>query len=197
MNLTYLYISLALVVVIIIGCNSKSNTKNNNTNDDSTQQMKVHKLDNNPYEGLRNQAFSITPEQIGITLDKSQTKVYGVIMDWNVGDGVVTLVSFLSGDASMYLSSGGAVIGGGQHINIKNAALSFIHKSESDLKNASESKTNELPGNDVIKFYLLTNNGRFELEEKMENIENKSSTLSSLFEEANKVITELRLTSGN
>src|SRR2546430_10376917 len=38
-----------------------------------------------------------------------------VLMDWNVGGSVATLVAFDDGTVSLYLSSGGGIIGAGAH----------------------------------------------------------------------------------
>jgi hypothetical protein len=47
-----------------------------------------------------------TPDHLNLTLDESKTIVYGTIMDWDIGETIVTVVAFKTGDASMYLSSG-------------------------------------------------------------------------------------------
>src|SRR5688500_6800465 len=69
----------------------------------------------NPYEGLRNMALGTTQKDLQLSLADGKTVVYAVVMDWNMGEGVATTVAYQTGDASMYLSSGGGIIGGGQH----------------------------------------------------------------------------------
>jgi hypothetical protein len=39
-------------------------------------------------------------------------RVWGVIVDWAVGDGIATFVALVDGTSSMYTSSGGGIIGG-------------------------------------------------------------------------------------
>jgi hypothetical protein len=77
----------------------------------SMDSVKIHDPKDNLFEVLRKQAFDITPLQLELTLNG--TEIYGVIMDWDLGNGIMTLVTYKTGDASMYLSSGGGVIGGG------------------------------------------------------------------------------------
>ena len=49
-----------------------------------------------------------------------------VVMDWNLGgESVATLVAFDDGTTSLYLSSGGGVIGAGEHENVRQAAARF------------------------------------------------------------------------
>ena len=51
-----------------------------------------------------------------------------------------------------------------------------------------------LPKIDNARFYVLTNKGKYYIEEQMDKIENGKSNLESFFYSGDKVITELRLT---
>ena len=163
---------------------------------DKTQQKNVDP-NNNPYNGLREMAFSVTAEQIGVQLPVDQTKIYGVVMDWDLGEGTATLISFISGDASLYFSSGGGIIGGVGHDNIKQAATAFINKAEKYLSKTTKVETTPLPEKDGVKFYFLTNKGKFVSQELMKNFENNASELLDLFEEGNILITEMRNSTTN
>ena len=147
----------------------------------------------NPYEGLRNMALNVTPDQLQLTLPVEQTKVYGVVMDWDLGEGIATFISFVTGDASMYLSSGGGMIGGSGHDNVISAAKAFVAKAQNYLDKTSKTDTTPLPDKNCVRFYLLTNKGKFTAQEQLQNFDNNSSSWLSLFEEGNKVITELRI----
>ncbi len=137
--------------------------------------------------------MNVTPDQLQLTIPNDQTKVYGVVIDWDVGSGIATLISFATGDASMYLSSGGGMIGGGHHENVSNAAKAFVDKAQTYLDKTSKTETTPLPDKNSVRFYLLTNKGKFSAQENLNNFENNSSTWLSLFEEGNKVISELRV----
>lgn len=149
----------------------------------------------NSFEGLRNMAFSATPEQLGLSLPTDKTVVYGVVMDWEMGGATATTVSYETGDASLYLSSGGGVIGGGQHQNVNNAAKQFVILAQTFLDKTAKTETTPLPSADEIRFYLLTNKGIFVGKDQMKNFENNSSSWLKLFDEGNNVLTELRKTS--
>jgi hypothetical protein len=199
MKMTYVIIGLILtagLVFYISSCKNKSSTDKNKlteqqTND--TSQLKKVDPNNNPYQDLRNLALGATMEQIGVQFPSDQTKIYGVIMDWDLGKGTATLVAFLSGDASLYLSSGGGVIGGSGHNNVKQAAASFIKKADEYLSQTTKTDSTPLPGKDGVKFYFLTNNGKFVGQEEVKNFDNNSSQWLDLFEEGNKLITEIRM----
>ena len=156
---------------------------------------KVYHTKTNTFNDLRRMAFSATPEQLQLSLPADKTVVYGVIMDWGIDTATATVVSYQTGDASMYLSSGGGVIGGGQHQNVSSAAKQFVALAQTFLGNATKTETQSLPGQDEVKFYLLTNKGTFVGQEVMRNFENNTSRWLPLFEEGNKVLSELRTTS--
>lgn len=198
MKMIYIITGVLLVgglIFCLTSCNNNSNGKNQTTeqNQDSGQ-VKKTKLKDNPYEGLRKMAFIVTPVQLGLSLPTDKTIVYGVVMDWEISGAVSTTVAYQTGDASMYLSTGYAVIGGGQHPNVNSAAKTFVINAQTFLNETTKTDSTSLPNTDKVKFYFLTNKGIYVGQEAMKNFENNSSTWLQLFEQGNKVLTELRLT---
>lgn len=197
MKMTYLIIGLLVLgglTFYLISCKNKENSKK--TEDYVSKKgdtVKVPRLPDNRFHDLRNMALNVTPEQLQLSLPADQIKIFGVIMDWDLGDGIMTLASYETGDASMYLSSGGGVIGGGQHENVNKASKEFVSMAQNYLDKSSKADTTTLPDKDCFKFYFLTNKGKFFTQENIANIENNSSKWLGLFENANKLITELRL----
>ena len=49
----------------------------------------------------------------------------------------------------------------------------------------------------MLKFYLLTNRGKYTIKDKMENVNNHTSVLNYMFTEANKLIAYIRMTEDN
>lgn len=199
MKMTYVIIGLVVIVGLVFyitSCKNKSAVdKNKLTEKQTNDASQLKKVDpkNNPYQDIRNLALGATMEQIGVQFPSDQTKIYGVIMDWDVGEGTATLVAFLSGDASLYLSSGGGVIGGSGHDNVKQAAAAFIKKADEYFSKTIKTDSTPLPGKDGVKFYFLTNKGKFVGQEEVKNFDNNSSQWLDLFEEGNKLITEIRM----
>ncbi len=198
MKMIYIIIGIILaggLVFYLTSCGNQSTSNNKQTvADQDMTKPKVHQTKENAFEGLRSMAFSATPEQLGLSLPNDKTVVYGVIMDWGMGGATATTVSYQTGDASLYLSSGGGVIGGGQHQNVNSAAKQFVSLAQTFLNKTTKTETTPLPSTDEVRFYLLTNKGVFVGSEQMKNFENNSSTWLKLFEEENKVLTELRKT---
>jgi hypothetical protein len=198
MIMTYLILGILFIGGLsfyLTSCKSKaSNDDKQTTSRQDTTSPKVDNTKTNTFNDLRGMAFSATPEQLQLSLPAENTIVYGVIMDWDIDTATATFVSYQTGDASMYLSSGGGVIGGGKHQNVNSAAKQFVNLAQKYLGKTTKTETNPLPHQDEVKFYLLTNKGTYVGQEIMRNFENNSSSWLPLFEEANKVLTELRMT---
>lgn len=195
--MTYIIIGLILtcgLTFYLISCGNKSAKKNKQANQDIAT-AKRNQTKDNAYEELRNMAFKTTPEQLNLSLPTEKMIVFGVVMDWEMGGATATTVAYLTGDASLYLSSGGGVIGGGQHQNVNSASKQFISLAQTFLDKTAKAEKTSLPKTNEIKFYFLTNKGVYVGQEQMKNFENNSSLWLKLFEEANNVLTELRKTS--
>ncbi len=145
-----------------------------------------------PYEGMRNVALNANPGAIIANVPDNEVYVYGAAMDWDMGNDTITLIAQITGDASMYVKSGGGIVGGGKHPNVSEAAQKFINKAQQFLQFTSSTNATPLPDKNCIRFYLLTNKGKFTAGDSMANIENKSSHWAGLFEEANTVIMEMK-----
>lgn len=155
--------------------------------------IKLNDVKENLYPELRNKALSTTAEQLNLKLDNEKTIVYGVIMDWDMRDAVVTIISFQTGDASMYLSSGQIYIGGYVQENIRIAALAFVTEAQNCLAEATVTYYTSVLGQKCVRFYLLTNKHTFTFQETVENLANNTSKLRKLFDLGNNVIAEYRI----
>ncbi len=149
----------------------------------------------NPYERLRTIALEVTPEQLGLQLPADRPVVFGIVMDWNMGEGIVTVVAYLTGDASMYLSTGGGIIGGGRHADVRAVAVSYVRQGADYIGRTVPTGVAELPEENHVRFHLLTNRGVYTQTEAVEVTEDESSDWYPLFIEANRVLTALRMLS--
>jgi hypothetical protein len=191
MKMTYIII---FGLVIAGGLIYYLTTRKNSGTVDNQSTQRTLKPEDNPYVGLRRQIFVATAEQIGLTTT-TEEKPYAIVMDMGMGgDGTATLVSIVDGNASMYLSSGGGIIGGYGHENCRKAAIDFVNMGQNYFTKMVPVDSFPLPKADNVRFYILTNKGKYSIEEEIEKIENDKSDWGQLFYEGNKVITELRLT---
>jgi hypothetical protein len=182
------------ILFYISACGNQSKVNNKYLiSDQETSKLKTQESKENAFEDLRNIAFTIPPEQLGvISILPGKTFVYGIIMDWGINGATASIVAYQTGDASLYLSSGSGVIGGGQHENVNSAAKDFVSLAQTFLKKATKTEKTTLPSTDEVQFYLLTNKGVYVGVEQVKNFENNSSPWLKLFKEGNKVLAQLR-----
>ena len=120
------------------------------------------------YRGLRSEALSWKPSDIGLI---PTGDAYGVVMDWGRPGGIATVTSFNSGDASLYLSTGGGVLGGVAHEPVRKAALSFVAEAAKRIPWMSPASEFPLPKIGWAYFHVLTGRGVFSTLVRVEPVE--------------------------
>jgi hypothetical protein len=149
------------------------------------------------YLGLRNIWFTTKPEDLGIKFEPESRVPYAIVMDMSVNGDMATIVSSIVGDASMYTSTGGGVIGGIGHENVRKAATHFVEVSGGFVDRMKLTTEFPLPSADNIKFYVITPGGVYTTDEVGKDVlASGNHELSPLFLAGDRVITELRITSG-
>lgn len=192
-NFPILVVLLSVLAFSILSCKSKQSpdpAANVVQQNDTT--IKRQKVPENHYEELRKMALAVTPEVLKVSSPDDETKVFGVVMDWYIGGGIVTTTSFETGDASIYMNSGTMIIGGIGREKVSQAAKSFVKKAGEYRYIAEKTDKTPLPNKECVIFYLLTNKGIYSYQEKVARFDDKSSFWLPLFLEGNKLITEIR-----
>ena len=144
--------------------------------------------DSSTYEGLRNIAMHVTPDQLKLRIPDSETLVYGLIMDCNMGEGSITLSAYITGAVSMYFSTGGGKTGGGMNPEVAETAVDFVTAAQAFVNMAIKVAATDLPAKGCVRFYMLTNHGIYVAQELMTQFENGTSIWLPLFEKGNEVI---------
>jgi hypothetical protein len=140
------------------------------------------------YRKLRDQMLQ--SEQPGFEPDAVQA----VFMDWNIGNGTATVLAAADGSASVYLSSGGGYIGGGQkYPAIRNAALHAVQIAASLLSQFKSTETIDLPPADDVFFYLKTSRELQLAIAKEADLSDGTDPLASLGAMMQEIITQYRL----
>jgi len=145
---------------------------------------------------MRKMALNVTAEELGFKIPEDSIKVYGIITDLEIGDGTATVVTYLTGDASIYLSSGGGFIGAGQHESVQKVTKNFIDNAHLISFKGKLFKNPDLPTSGNANFYFLSNKGTTLITESIVKMESGGSEYSKLFADLNNVIAEIRLKSG-
>ena len=89
---------------------------------------------------------------------ESPGNIRAVVYDWHVGNGVASLVAFADGTTSIYLSSGGGVVGAGAHESVQRAAAAFRDEAARVHGHFVSATAFPLPDPGRSRFYVITHN---------------------------------------
>jgi hypothetical protein len=144
------------------------------------------------YEQLRHTAIQVTAQQLGLSMQPAVTKVYGIIMDWDMNGTVLTLSSYITGAANAFLSSGASITGVGTRPEIAEHASDFVQVAQNYLGKCMPVSDTGLPIPGTVRFYLLTNNGIYGAQELLSSIDDGSSPWIGLFFKGNMLLDEIK-----
>jgi hypothetical protein len=140
-------------------------------------------------KGLRDRLLTSSPEELGLTGEDAEAKVWGVLMEVAFPSGTATLVSVRDGTASLYTSTGGGILGG--HIAQKEAKR-FVAEAEKHVASMKPAKSFPYPEVGRMKFYVLTRGGVYTAEVEENEVQREGHTFFPLFLAGNEVMTALR-----
>jgi hypothetical protein len=92
----------------------------------------------------------------------------------------------------LYFSTGGGVIGGGEHEPVRAASLSMIRRASDLATSMTPTETFPLPQKNSVRFYLITPGGIRTVEATEQEIKSGNHALRSLFEAGHEVIARIR-----
>jgi len=146
------------------------------------------------YSGLRHQALSATRTDFGISPLSPDLPIWGVLMESGYPEGTATLFALSDGTTSLYLSSGGGIIGGQGHENVRQANTKFIKLANEFYESFKPCSSFPIPEAEQAVFYVLTDSGILTESSLEEDFGNNRHLLSPLFYAGQEVITQLRQT---
>jgi len=129
---------------------------------------------------------------VGIKASKECPRVWGVVMDWPLGNATASVVALCDGNASLYTTATFGVIGGVGHDDVRRAATALVRDADSFHRESKSTTDRSYPKADRVRFYLLTFSGLRVLEDDRNAIEAGKSRYSPLFARAQDVLTEMR-----
>jgi hypothetical protein len=133
------------------------------------------------------------PAKTGEKPTKEFPRVYGVLMDWPIGDQTATIFSSSTGAASLYTTSTFGIIGGEGHETVRTAAINFVRAADRLFDSTKPTTEYPYPAADRVRFYLLTFDGVRVLDTDFASIESRTSKYAEFFGLGQAVLTELRL----
>ena len=148
----------------------------------------------NIYFRLRNQILQAKRDQLGLPITAHPTVPWAVVMDWGVSNGTATIVAISDGTASVYLSSGGGSIGGGQsHESIRKAARNAVSVAAEFQPQMQPATAHPFPQPGGVIFYALTDAGVFTATVSEAELSTHRHRLSKLGDALQEIITQYRL----
>jgi hypothetical protein len=158
------------------------------------RQRQDRKANPDVYYGLRDQILHMKREQIKLPAPPHETDAWAVVMDWGVTRGTATVVAIADGTASIYLSSGGGSLGGGQsHESLRQAALRAVSAAAEIQPEMRPVTSYPLPGAGEVVFYLLTDVGVFSAGASEKELSGHRHRLSKLGDAMQEIITQYRV----
>jgi len=153
-------------------------------------------LPNVLYMEMRDQMFRLDPEKVGIRRSDQQQNVWGVMTEFTVDGGYVTMVSLANGRTYMYFSTGSGILGAGDYSMVSIASAELVKTAERFISQMSPTREHPFPSQGCTRFYLLTYSGLYtrEVQESLLDGEH-TNPMYGLYAFTQNVITQIRLIS--
>jgi hypothetical protein len=144
------------------------------------------------YVGLRDQILGLTPDDLGDALDRDAT-VMALLMETGYETAVATLVGVADGSTSLYFSTGGGIIGAGNHSAVAQATHRWLSVCTDALEQFEDVADPPLPGEGITQFVAVTRNGLRGVGAPETELVNYAHELAQLYYAGQDVITQVRL----
>jgi hypothetical protein len=141
---------------------------------------------------LRELALRVTAPELDLAPTESRPHVWGAIMELGYPTGIATLMTLAEGTTSLYYSSGGGVIGAGEHEAVRGAAEAFLDIVEDHLAEFRSVDATPTPRIGHVRFYVRTFKGTLGVEAPEDELSRDLHPLSLVFFAGHAVITAIR-----
>lgn len=145
------------------------------------------------YEGLRRQILEADPAEVGLRPSPDLPDVWGAMMETGHDRGTSTLVALADGTTSLYLSSGGGIIGGGRHAQVAAATRALLAVVQRRWPELTAASGTALPATDRVVLRALAYAGHRAVDADEDDLGYGRHPFSEIFFAGHAVITELRL----
>ena len=141
---------------------------------------------------LRAALLASKPADYGLAPTTELPHVWAVLMEMQMTGAVASVVAVADGSTSLYLSSGGGILGGHAHDAVREANRKLLLACEKLLAGfvAKAEPTKVLPN--AVSFVLLTHEGMRVARDTEERLKSKTSPLWPAFYLGHGVISALR-----
>jgi hypothetical protein len=147
------------------------------------------------YSGLRAQALSIRRGEVGFPAPPAGAPVWGLLMETGYPGATATIMALVDGTTSLYISSGGGVIGGQGHESVREANATLLETANRLRRHLQPTASFPVPEVGRTLFYALTDSGILTGGGPEDDLGHGRLPLSPLFHAGHGVLTQLRLIS--
>jgi hypothetical protein len=145
------------------------------------------------YTALRRQVLQISPAEAGLAPTPELPRVWGLLMDTTYERGGYSLVALADGTTSIYTTTGGGTIGGGEHVQVAAATRAALRVVEAHLDQLPPSTNGDLPPVGSVVLRALTYDGQRAVQALEEDLGEGRHPQAEIFHAAHSAITQLRL----
>jgi len=145
-------------------------------------------------DGAMLRSFVITGELPARPLD-APGRATVAVMEMGVGGGVATVCSFIDGTTSLYISTGGGVIGVGTDERANAASRAFVGAMEGALESLSPAAASDQLIDGDVKFLLRIGDDLFGVECKESKVLSVDHPMHPLWRLGQEVLTWIRIVS--
>jgi hypothetical protein len=144
------------------------------------------------YLELRSRILTLDPLSIGIEQMDGRPIVWAVLFELGYPNGIATTVAIRDGTASMYMSSGGGVIGGAGRSEVAAEATRFVEAVEVDIEALEPTDQPPLPAPNRVAINARTFVGTRTGQAATAELTSGRHRLSTLYVAGQDLITQLR-----
>lgn len=141
---------------------------------------------------LRSMVLALSAADLGLTRANYPHEVWGVLMETGMQDWHYTVVALADGSTSLYISTGGGIIGAGGWPAVKAASKRFLTQGNHALDSSTPATSLEPPPLDTTRFFFLTFDGLRVGTAPEAALNKKNHPLAALFWAGQDVITAIR-----
>ncbi len=143
----------------------------------------------------RDRALRVTAADLSLAPTEARLNVWGVLMELGYPQAVATLAVFADGTSSLYISTGGGVIGSGEHKPVRAEAEKFLFAAQSFIEHFERAEDTPYPKAGRVRFYVRTFEATLTAEADEQDLGRKIHKLGPLFHAGHAVIAQMRLIS--
>ena len=145
---------------------------------------------------LREKALSVTAQDLNLAPIEARPHVWGALMELGYPQTIATLAAFADGSVSLYISTGGGFLDGGEHPPVREEAdrfLGIVEQHIADFEPADDEMP--LPRTGRVRFYVRTFQSTLTAEVDEALLMSRTHKLAPVFQAGHAVITQMRLLS--